>query len=157
MPGPDLPALKPDIRFELLPHSAEALEFSFAAKKEALGPHIRAHWRWDETYQWQTHKARFAEKPFFAISRNDSPLGTLSWLVCVDHARFGEFYLFPQHQGCGLGTLILKHVLAQADARRLPVRLEYFKWNPVGRLYLRNGFAPTHETDIHIFLERPPA
>jgi GNAT superfamily N-acetyltransferase len=104
-----------------------------------------------------THKARFAEKPFFAISRNDTALGTLSWLVCVGHARFGEFYLFAQHQGRGLGTHILKHVLAQADARHLPVRLEYLKWNPVGRLYLRNGFQPTHETDIHIFLERSPA
>ena len=35
------------------------------------------------------------------------------------------------------------------------VRLEYLKWNPAGSLYLRNGFVRTHETDIHVFLERP--
>jgi hypothetical protein len=34
------------------------------------------------------------------------------------------------------------------------VRLEYLKWNPVGIL-LRHGFRPMHETDIHVFLERP--
>jgi hypothetical protein len=42
-----------------------------------------------------------------------------------------------------------------ADERPLPVRLEYLKWNPAGSLYLRNGFVRTHETDIHVFLERP--
>src|SRR5260370_14574462 len=52
-------------------------------------------------------------------------------------------------------SAILRHTLRLADERNLPVRLEYLKWNPVGNLYLRNGFVRTHETDIHIFLERP--
>jgi len=52
-----------------------------------------------------------------------------------------------------VGTRILRHALTIADERRLPVRLEYLKWNPVGSLYhLRNGFVRTHETDIHVFL-----
>jgi hypothetical protein len=64
-----LDPLPPDIRFErLLPHP-EDLAFSFAAKKEALGPHIRARWPWDEDYQSQIHRERFAEKPFFRIRR----------------------------------------------------------------------------------------
>jgi|SRR5450755_4689357 GNAT superfamily N-acetyltransferase len=157
MAASSLPALEPDIRFEHLPHSEHALEFSFAVKKEALGPHIRARWPWDETYQREVHQARFSEKPFFCILRSDNAIGTLSWQVCADHARFGEFYLFERHQEQGLGTRILKHVLAQADAMHMPVRLEYLKWNPVGHLYLRHGFRPTHETDIHVFLERPAA
>ena len=82
-------------------------------------------------------------------------IGTLSWQVHPDHVRFGEFYLLEKYQGRGLGTRILRHALALADAGALPVRLEYLKWNPVGRLYLRNGFKPTQETDIHLFLERP--
>jgi hypothetical protein len=55
-----------------------------------------------------------------------------------------------------VGTRIPRHALAIADERQLPVRLEYLKWNPVGSLYLRNGFVRTHETDTHVFLERPP-
>jgi len=155
MAASSLPALEPDIRFEHLPDSEHSLEFSFAAKKEALGPHICARWHWDEAYQREVHHARFAEKPFFSILQAGHAIGTLSWMICADHARFGEFYLFKAYQGQGLGTRILKHALAQADALYLPVRLEYLKWNPVGRLYLRHGFRPTHETDIHVFLERP--
>ena len=151
-----LPALEPNISFEHLPPSPHALEFSFAAKKEALGPHIRERWPWDETYQREVHRARFSEKPFFSILQGGNAVGTLSWTIRADHARFGEFYLFKAYQGKGLGTRILEHALAQADALRLPVRLEYLKWNPAGRLYLRHGFHPTHETDIHVFLERAP-
>jgi GNAT superfamily N-acetyltransferase len=150
-----LPALEPDISFELLPHSEHALEFSFAAKKEALGPHVCARWPWDEAYQFEVHHARFSEKPFFSILQDGNAVGTLSWMVRSDYARLGEFYLFNAYQGQGLGTRILRHVLAQADMQQLPVRLEFLKWNPVGRLYLRHGFRPTHETDTHVFLERP--
>ena len=68
MTAPNLPALEPDIRFELLPPGKEAFEFSFSAKKEALGPHICARWPWDESYQRGVHLARMTEKPFFSIS-----------------------------------------------------------------------------------------
>jgi GNAT superfamily N-acetyltransferase len=67
-----------------------------------------------------------------------------------------ESYLFARYQGAGLGTLILRHALWLVDAKNLPVRLEYLKWNPGGNLYLRNGFVRTHETGVHVFLERPP-
>lgn len=151
-----LPALQPDTRFELLNDCEEAFEFSFAVKKDALGPHICVRWPWDEEYQRRIHQNRFDEKPFYAIHQNQTAVGTLSWDVERDHARFGEFYLFCQFQNAGLGSRILKHALAQADLAGLAVRLEYLKWNPVGRLYLRNGFHPTHESDTHVFLERPP-
>src|SRR4051795_11051879 len=51
MLGTNLPALEPDISFELLPFGKEAFEFCFSVKKEALGPHICARWPWDECYQ----------------------------------------------------------------------------------------------------------
>jgi GNAT superfamily N-acetyltransferase len=147
--------IPPNIRFEPLLDTPEAYEFSFSAKKEALGPHICARWTWDEDYQRALHAQRLTEKPFFVIFREDSPIGIISWVVYNDYIRFGEFYLFEEHQGHGLGTQILTHALAQADAIGLPVRLEYLKWNPVGSLYLRHGFLPTHESDIHVYLERP--
>ena len=151
----NLPALEPDIRFELLQFDKEAFEFCFSVKKEALGPHICVRWPWDECYQREIHWARMTEKPFFSISQNAVRVGTLSWLVHPDHVRFGEFYLFEKYQRQELGSRILTHVLTGADRMHLPVRLEFLKWNPVGKLYLRHGFRPTHESDIHIFLERP--
>jgi len=65
----ELPPLRPDIRFQRLPDTEEALDFSFAAKKAALGPHIIARWPWDESYQRSVHRLRFEKKPFFSILR----------------------------------------------------------------------------------------
>ncbi|MBN8940576.1 MAG: GNAT family N-acetyltransferase [Rhizobiales bacterium] len=149
-----LPDLAPDIGFELLPGTEAALRFAFEVKRAAMGPHIIARWGWDEAFQLAVHTRHFAAKPFFAVKRHDAPIGTVSMMPGDDHIRFGEFYLLPEHHGHGLGTRILRHCLDLADIRALPVRLEYLKWNPVGRLYRRHGFAVTGETDIHMLMER---
>lgn len=151
----DLPDLPPDIRFQRLPEDEPALSFAFEAKRAALGPYIIQRWGWDETLQLRFHRERFAEKPFFRIVCHDRSIGTVSVKRLVDHVRFGEFYLFPEHQRQGLGSRVLRHCLTLADAAELPVRLEYLKWNPVGTLYKRYGFAVTGETEIHWLMERP--
>jgi GNAT superfamily N-acetyltransferase len=151
----ELPDLLPDIQFCLLPKTDDALRFSFEVKRAAMGPHIIARWGWNEDYQWQTHRIHFREKPFLQIIRSEQSIGTVSVARHDDHIRFGEFYLFPEHHGKGLGTRVLQHCLIFADAEELPVRLEYLKWNPVGSLYRRHGFVTISESEIHWFLERP--
>jgi GNAT superfamily N-acetyltransferase len=145
-----------DVRFELLPDDDEAFEFSFRAKQEALGPYVVERWGWDDDFQRNVHRTRLREKPFFRIVHQGRAVGTLSVLQAADHIRFGEFYLFPDSQGQGLGSRILQHCLSLADRHALPVRLEYLKWNPVGSLYRRHGFEPIGETEIHWLMERPP-
>jgi GNAT superfamily N-acetyltransferase len=134
----------------------EAFDFSFEVKRAALGPYIVERWGWDEDAQRRFHRERFGEKPFFRIIHDERSVGTLSLLRESDHLRFGEFYLFPEHQRRGLGSRILQHCLSLADRLSLPVRLEYLKWNPVGSLYRRHGFTPTGETEIHWLMERAP-
>jgi len=151
-----LPDLPPDIRFHVLPKDEQALRFSFEAKRTAMGPYIVQRWGWDEALQRRLHGERFGEKPFFKVVLGDRAIGTVSVMPLVDHVRFGEFYLFPEFQRHGVGGRILGHCLGIADALALPVRLEYLKWNPVGSLYRRHGFAVTGETDIHWLMERPP-
>jgi GNAT superfamily N-acetyltransferase len=120
-----------------------------------MGPHIEQKWGWNEDHQFTVHRRHFEEKPFFAIERSGIRIGTVSLVWQDDFLRFGEFYILPREQNRGLGTKILRHVLAIADSSSLPVRLEYLKWNPVGSLYRRHGFAVVGETDIHWLMERP--
>lgn len=147
--------LAPNIRFEPLPNTAEGFEFSFSAKRLALGPYIVERWGWDETYQRAVHVDRLTNKPFYHIIRDDLAIGTLSFASQLDHIRFGEFYLLPDYQRQGIGTLVLTHCIAQSDMLGLPMRLEHLKWNPVGKLYRRHGFTAVGETDTHWLLERP--
>jgi GNAT superfamily N-acetyltransferase len=152
----NIPDLPPDMEFRLLPRDEDALRYSFEAKRAAMGPYIIERWGWDEDYQLRTHRSNFEQKPFFRISRAGADIGTLSLMNCGAFIRFGEFYLFPQHQRAGTGTKILAHCIALADRQAMPMRLEHLKWNPVGSLYRRVGFEVIGETDIHYLMERKP-
>lgn len=134
----------------------EDYEFSFEAKRQALGPHIAVRWGWNEDIQDALHRKRWSERPWSIIQIEGQAIGTLSVEEKEDHIRFGEFYLLPENQGRGIGSRVLRLVLDRADTLRLPVRLEYLKWNPVASLYLRNGFEVVSKNDIHFFLTREP-
>ncbi|MGI4746120.1 MAG: GNAT family N-acetyltransferase [Janthinobacterium lividum] len=153
----NLPFLPPDLAFFQLDLRRDDIDFAFAAKQAAMRPHIVKWWTWDETFQRDLHERRYREKPFFDIRRHEERLGTVSFQVLPEYVRFGEFYLFPAHQGRGTGSAILAHCLAMADRLSLPVRLEYLHWNPVGSLYLRHGFTEIGRSGIHCFMERPTA
>ncbi|MFD7449472.1 GNAT family N-acetyltransferase [Kitasatospora sp. NPDC059827] len=66
-----------------------------------------------------------------------------------------HFYLRPRHQGRGLGSAVLRHVLAEADSAGEPVRLDVLQGSAARRLYERHGFEPEHEDAVDAFLVRP--
>lgn len=151
-----LPDLPPDIRFAALPPDEATFGHSFSVKRAAMRPYIEARWGWEEALQRRLHRERFEAKPFTRMLWRDRAVGTVSLMRLVDHVRFGEFYLLPDYQRLGLGTRILRHCLLHTDATSLPVKLEYLKWNPVGTLYRRHGFAVVGETETHWLMERAP-
>jgi GNAT superfamily N-acetyltransferase len=152
----DIPDLPPDLSFDRLSQTPEAMDFAFEVKRAAIGPHIIARWGWDEAFQRNFHEQRFRDTPFSRIMLKGQTVGTMALTALDDHLRLDEFYLLPAHQGQGLGTRILNHCLTIGDARAMPLRLRYLKWNPVGSLYQRHGFTVIDETDIHFVMERPP-
>ena len=151
----DIPDLPPDVSFDRLPQTPEARYLAFEVKRAALGAHIIARWGWDEAFQRNFHEQRFRDTPFSRIMHNGQAVGTVALTALADHLRLDEFYLLPPHQRQGLGTRILNHCLAIADACGMPLRLRYLKWNPVGSLYRRHGFSMIDETEIHFIMERP--
>ena len=148
-----IPDLPPDFTFPKLVSAPDDIDFAFDVKRAAIGPHIIKRWGWDEEFQRIIHDDRFNEKNFFQIQYKKQALGTLSYDVFEDHIRFGEFYIFPEFQGQGIGSKILEHCLRQAKSLSLPVRLEYLKWSPVGSLYKRYGFVDCGQSEHHYLME----
>jgi GNAT superfamily N-acetyltransferase len=152
--GMDLPDLPPDLTFARLGSASSDVAFALEAKRAAMGPHVIKRWTWDEAFQRRVHEHNFSTKTFFEIRRSGQRIGTLSLHRETDHLRFGEFYLFPEHQGRGTGSAILAHCLAVADDLGLSVRLEHLHWNPAGSLYRRYGFKEIGRSETHCFLQR---
>ncbi len=72
----------------------------------------------------------------------------------ADHIHLGEFYLLPKFQNQGIGTVLLQQVLDEATEKKLPVRLEVLKNNPVRSLYERHEFVITGQREHHFLMER---
>ncbi|MFB7908584.1 GNAT family N-acetyltransferase [Kitasatospora sp. NPDC056076] len=67
------------------------------------------------------------------------------------------FYLAPHLQGRGLGTAVLRHLLAEADAAGEPVRLTVLQGSAARRLYERHGFTVVEEDPVDVTMHREPA
>ena len=76
---------------------------------------------WNHDFQWSLHLQRFTDRCFFRTSFNDRAIGTVALTEVPGHVRLDEFYLLPEVQRRGLGTRILRHILAHTDKAGLPV------------------------------------
>jgi ribosomal protein S18 acetylase RimI-like enzyme len=68
-----------------------------------------------------------------------------------------QVYLAPEHHGRGIGTALLRGLVADWQAQGKPVLLRVLKRNPARRLYERFGFRRVGETDIQYLMRRDPA
>ena len=68
-----------------------------------------------------------------------------------------DIALLPAHRGAGIGTDILRGLLAEAAASGRPVRIHVERTNPALRLYRRLGFVPIADHGVYHLMECPPA
>jgi RimJ/RimL family protein N-acetyltransferase len=126
-----------------------------------------AHVPWDDA----TRRA-FIEQQFSAQDghyRQNYPGATLD-VIEVDGESAGRLYvhrgpndirimdiaLAPAFRGRGIGTELLRALMAQAQesGRKLSIHVEMN--NPARKLYERLGFRPAGEHGVYVLMERPP-
>lgn len=145
--------MKPSF-IHLRPATKSDCEFCYKVKKDALGQYVAQVWGWEEAFQREFHGRNFeARRPAIVVYQN-LDIGTFEVTRHVDYIHLGEFYLLPQFQRQGIGTILLQQVLDEATAKGLPVRLEVLKNNPVQSLYKRHGFVITGQREHHFLMER---
>lgn len=73
------------------------------------------------------------------------------------HFKLDHLYLHPAHQSLGIGSHVLRHLLAQSDAQGLSVQVGALRDSASNRFYQRHGFVQTGEDAWDIYYVRPPA
>ena len=94
-----------------------------------------------------------ARQLFSKIYRGEAFVGALAFEEHASHYQLEELYIAPAYQNAGLGGVIVRDVMAQAGARRKPVRLHVLASNRAKAFYERLGFAVTRTTRQVNFLE----
>jgi len=61
--------------------------------------------------------------------------------------------LLPSHQGRGVGCALVSALQGEAEARRVPLRLDVLKVNPARRFYERLGFGVEEESEYFFHMQ----
>jgi len=102
--------------------------------------------------QAQAYRSRYPQADYQLIEWEGQVIGRLLVAEQDDALFLVDIGLLPQFQGQGLGTALLTDLLAEAEARRLPVRLQVAGANPALRLYLRLGFQLVEPAENAVYL-----
>ena len=132
-------------------------DFLYELNKEAMGPYVEATWGWNEAEQRAFFDERFDPSNRRVITVGDADVGVLEIDERTDEVRLLTIALLPAWQGRGIGSDVVRSVLATALESGRGVTLRVLRSNPRARaLYDSFGFTSTGQSDTHVFMRADP-
>ena len=125
-------------------------------RTEVMREHLERVGRYTPERSRKMFRGHFDEPGMRLILLDDRRVGCVGFRKHDREIKIDSFYLERRLHCSGLGTRILKALLAEADTAGLPVRLDVLNGSPADRLYLRHGFVKLKEDEIEGFYERLP-
>jgi ribosomal protein S18 acetylase RimI-like enzyme len=92
---------------------------------------------------------------FLVVLERGRPIGRLYVGRLAGELRIIDVTLLPSHRGQGIGTALMRWVIARAQTEGRDVTLHVEPWNPAKRLYEHLGFETVELRGIYEFMRRP--
>jgi ribosomal protein S18 acetylase RimI-like enzyme len=106
--------------------------------------------------QHGSYLSQFPTADFHIILWQERPIGRLYIERRSDEIRGIDIALLPEYRQAGIGTAILRGLLAQAARDGKPFRIHVAKFNRAQHLYKRLGFATLADDGMYLFMEWRP-
>jgi ribosomal protein S18 acetylase RimI-like enzyme len=90
------------------------------------------------------------------IEQEGVPVGRLYVHRRPQEIRLVDITVLTAHRGSGIGSSLLRELMAEATAAGKPLRIHVEKHNPARSLYARLGFVPIEDRGVYDFLEWSP-
>jgi ribosomal protein S18 acetylase RimI-like enzyme len=124
----------------LRPAAASDSEFCFQLHKAAMGSYVAAVWGWDEQAQRGFHTSAFDPGSWQIISADGADAGMISVQYRPLEIYLSRIELLPDHQGRGIGAVLVRQLLAEAGRLGQELALDVLAVNERARaLYQRLG------------------
>ena len=118
------------------------------AQKEAF---LRA--QFDAQDRW--YHEQYTRVTYDVIAIDGEPAGRLYVRRGDTEIRIVDIALLPEHRGRGVGTSLLRALLAEADAADKRITIHVERTNPALRFYQRLGFSVAEDKGVYLFMQRP--
>lgn len=120
-----------------------------------MRPDLERLGRFDEERVRQRFRDAFVAAHLSVVESEGRFAGCVALRPAEDGHWLEHFFIDPELQGRGLGTAVLRTLLAQAEAHgRRPVRLNVLQGSAARRLYERHGFVVESEDPVDVFMVR---
>lgn len=129
-------------------------DFLYRLHVAAMRDLVAHVWGWEDQRQEQFFADHFDPAYSRIVSVDSVDVGVIAVAWSAVDAFLANIEILPEYQGRGLGAALMRGIIAEADARNLPVRLQVLKINLARRLYERLGFVTTGETETHVLMTR---
>jgi ribosomal protein S18 acetylase RimI-like enzyme len=144
--------------YSLRPATAEDYDFLYTLHAATMRPAVEETWGWDDAFQEQYFRDHFVPEQNQVIVAGGEDVGVLKLEERDGDLFLGLIEITPAFQGAGLGSRIIKDVVAMAFARGQAVTLHVLKANPEARrLYERLGFQIVETRDVRYVMRAAPA
>lgn len=120
--------------------------FLIELRRQTMAPHERACGIVrDAEASLRRVRARFDCAQIVLLA--GQPIGLLKLIRDAKHWELLQIQLAPSVQGRGLGSALLRRIVAQARAAGASLKLHVLKSNPARKLYERHGFVVIAESE----------
>ena len=137
--------------------NAELIDQTFAydTRELAMRTYVEQTWgKWNQDEAEIQIADDIQHRRLRIIELDGKPAGMMRIDEHSTHLDIDQLFLRPETQGRGIGTALVKSVLARAETKKLPVRLWVLRANPARTLYERLGFVVFEETAASLHLQR---
>ncbi|WP_353953548.1 GNAT family N-acetyltransferase [Knoellia sp. S7-12] len=142
--------------FALQPARVEDAPWIAELRAVVMRPDLERLGRYDATRVRQRFLTGFQPDLTHVITVAGTVVGVIAVRPEQEERWIEHFYLYPDHQGRGLGGEVLRWALRQPP-EGLPFRLNVLQGSPARRLYERHGFVWERENPVDVWLVRHPA
>jgi ribosomal protein S18 acetylase RimI-like enzyme len=101
------------------------------------------------TAQLQYYRLTYPQAQYQIIARENTSIGRMIVDRSENPVLLMDIALLPEYQNNGLGTALIRDLMAEAARKNWGLRLHVETFNPAMRLYHRLGFVKTSEVGVY--------
>jgi len=105
------------------------------------------------TAQQNHYTQKYPEASHDIILSDDRPVGRLYVARLDQEIRIVDITVLPAERNAGIGSHLIKQLLAEANHSGKITRIYVEEFNPSLRLFERLGFSPSEQHGIHLLLQ----